>query len=177
MDNTKENNTKKALILKYKSQLESMGDQQLILPEKYEDDFWDWFIRKSKLFSHKKISHVLRETDVPLKKSFCFKNTYRIAKAFVKRLFYFEGFAYSKNEDFCLKHAFNVTKRCKVNDYSINDNQQDKYNYYIGVKINLSFAKKIYKENGDHKNTQYSLLVAYFMYSNFIDNYSKYIDP
>lgn len=129
------------------------------------------------MFDSKRVKKKLRVTNIPItSNNFCYKNTYRIAKGFIKRLHYFEGFAYSKRHDFYLRHAFNVCKNGKVNDYSINDanNTQD---IYIGVKIPLSFARKVYREHGDYRYAQDSLLVPYFMYLNEIEDYLQYTEP
>lgn len=165
------------LILNYKNQLQSSSDQKLDFPSRYEDRFWEWFNKKSIIFDSKKIRKNLRETSIPISDNFCFKNTYRISKGFVKRLFYFEGFSYNTNSEFALKHAFNVCKHGKVNDYSLKDKHEDKQDFYVGVKIPLSFARKVYQEKGDYKFTQYSLLVAYFMYLNGMENYLSYTEP
>lgn len=169
---------KQKLITSYKTQLKSSGDQKLAIPSGYEDRFWEWFINNSILFDTKRVRTKLRVTTIPIiENNFCYKNTYRISKGFVKRLYYFEGFAYSKQNDFCLRHAFNVCKNGKVNDYSIMNRPNDHQDYYIGVKIPLSFARKVYKEHGDYKFSQDSLLVPYFMYINGLDDYIHYTEP
>jgi hypothetical protein len=165
------------LILKYKNQLKSLSDKSLLIPEGYENKFWDWFEQKSKVFNTKKNRNHLRSTSIPIVDNFCYKNTYRIAKGFIKRFFYFEGFSYSEQKKLCLRHAFNVCKNGKVNDYSLQDKSIDKYDFYIGVKIPLGFARKVYFEHGDYIFTQDSLLVAYFMYLNGFDNYLEYTTP
>ncbi len=120
----------------------------------------------------------LRVTTIPIiENNFCYKNTYRISKGFVKRLYYFEGFGYSKQNEFCLRHAFNVCKNGKVNDYSLINRLNDNQDYYIGAKIPLGFARKVYKEHGDYKFVQDSLLVPYFMYINGLDDYLQYTEP
>jgi hypothetical protein len=169
---------KHELILKYKNQLKSFDDQKVIIPMGFEDKFWEWFENKSKMFELKKVRKKLRATNIPIvENNFCFKNTYRIAKGFIKRLFYYEGFSYSNRTESATKHAFNVCKNGKVNDYSLKDKPNEKQDYYIGVKIPLSFARKIYKEKGDYKFAQDSLLVAYFMYINGIKGYMQYTEP
>jgi hypothetical protein len=169
---------KQELITSYKTQLKSSGDQKLVIPSGYDDRFWEWFTNNSKLFDLKTVRTKLRDTTIPIiDNNFCYKNTYRIAKGFVKRLYYFEGFGYTKQSDFCLRHAFNVCKNGKVNDYSLRNNTNNAQDYYIGVKIPLSFARKVYKEHGDHKYAQDSLLVPYFMHLNGLNDYLQYTEP
>ena len=165
------------LIIKYKIQLESSSGQILYIPPGFEDRFWDWFDKKSYMFDSKNIRKNLRKTSIPIANNFCFKNSYRIAKGFIKRLFYFEGFSYSASTDFALKHAFNVCKHGKVNDYSLNNKHDEKQDVYIGVKIPLTFARKVYQEHGDYTHAQDSLLVPYFMYQLGLENYLDYTSP
>lgn len=132
------------LIALYKTQLKSFDDQKIEIPSGYEDEFWDWFENKSIMFDSKSVRKNLRDTSIPIvADNFCYKNTYRIAKGFIKRLYYFEGFSYSKRKDSYARHAFNVCKNGKVNNYSLKDKPDDKQDYYVGVKIPLSFARKI----------------------------------
>lgn len=160
------NSMKQELIAKYKAQLSTMSDQQLDIPVGSETDFWNWFERKSRIYNSKRIRKNLYITTIPIvENNFCYKNCYRIAKGFVKRLFYFEGFAYHIHTENCLRHAFNVCKHDTVFDYSLNDKPESKQDFYIGIKVPLSFARMIYAKGGDYKFTQYSLLVPYFLYS------------
>jgi hypothetical protein len=166
---------KSTLISKYRTQLEESSDQMILIPSGFEDEFWDWFENKSKIFDLRRVRKRLRKTNIPILDNFCYKNTYRIAKGFVKRLYYYEGFSYTEQKG-CVKHAFNVCKYFKVNDYTLIEKLDDKQDYYIGVKIRLAFAKKIYKEIGEGKFTQYSLLVPYFMYLKGLDDYLQYTE-
>jgi len=168
---------KRDLISKYKHQLKSSSDQSLNIPSEYEDDFWKWFEGKSRIYYGKQIRKTLRGTTIPIKpENFCFKNCFRIAKGFVKRLFYFEGFSYRKNDSTCLRHAFNVCKNDRVSDYSLSDKPESKQDFYVGVKIPLTFARKIYALIGDAKFTQYSLLVPYYLYNKGIEYFNEYAE-
>lgn len=165
--------TKKELILKYRTQLNSFSDQELIIPELHEYGFWEWFEKRSRIYNYKRIRKNLYMTSIPIVgNNFCFKNSFRIAKGFVKRLYYFEGFTYDSSTENCIRHAFNVCKHDTVLDYSLNGKPESTQDFYIGVKIPLNFAKKIYHLKGDAKYTQYSLLVPYFMFSNGIENFA-----
>lgn len=165
---------KEKLILSYRQQLASTGVQKLDIPDGYIEEFWIWFRDNSFIYDSKSFRKKMRSTDIPIEENnFCFKNSYRIAKGFVKRLYYFEGFAYSKFND-AVKHAFNVCKNQKVNDYSLMNKEGFNQSFYVGVKIPLSFARKIYHKKGDFKYSQESLLVAYFMYKNKLKDYLNY---
>jgi len=152
--------TKERLISGYKRYLETTDEQRLDVPNGYENQFWEWFIRKSYLFNKNKIRKKLQITNITIRENnFCFKNTFRISKGFIKKLAYFEGLAYSGNAvPEYLKHAFNVSKSGKVSDYSLEFRADNQYDYYVGVKIPLSFAREVYLELGDYEYSQYSLL-------------------
>jgi|WetSurMetagenome_2_1015567.scaffolds.fasta_scaffold02589_4 hypothetical protein len=167
---------KNDLISSYRIQLESSGIQKLEIPEGHTEEFWSWFKKKSCFYDSKSFRKKLRKTDIPIENNLCFKNSYRIAKGFVKRLYYFEGFVYSKNDD-AVKHAFNVCKHQKVNDYTLMNKEDFNQQYYVGVKIPLTFARSIYLKNDDFKYSQESLLVPFFMYKMNIDNFLNYTAP
>jgi hypothetical protein len=164
---------KNELILSYQQQLKNLGTQSLEIPDGYVAEFWKWFNEHSFFFDSTSFRKKLRKTDIPIENNFCFKNSYRIAKGFVKRLHYFEGFVYSKFNE-AVKHAFNVCNSQKVNDYSLINETDFNQQYYVGVKIPLTFARKIYHEKGDFKYSQESLLVSYFMYKKNIEGYLNY---
>jgi hypothetical protein len=166
---------KRDLILKYISRLKSSSEQSLNIPSEHEDDFWKWFEGKSRIYYGKQIRKTLRGTTIHIKpNNFCFKNSFRIAKGFVKRLFYFEGFSYNGNDSNFIRHAFNVCKNDRVSDYSLSDKPESKQDFYVGVKIPLTFVRMIYALKGDAKFTQYSLLVPYYLYTKGIVYYTEY---
>jgi len=163
------------MIAKYMRQLKIMGDQHLDIPSGYEMVFWDWFKIKSRIYNSNCIRRNLYLTSIPIvENNFCFKNSYRVSKGFLKRLFYFEGFLYQKNADNCVRHSFNVCKHDSVFDYSMRNKQVNMNDIYVGVKIPLTFARKIHKMGGDYKYIQYSLLVPYFLFSIGYEDYFQY---
>ncbi len=168
---------KEELIAKYKTQINSIGDQKLDIPAGRETDFWDWFERKSRIYNYKKIRNKLYVTNIPILENFCFKNSFRIAQGFVKRLFYFEGFTYHSRTDNCIRHAFNVCENDTVFDYTLFENPENRQDYYIGIRIPLNFAREIYKLKTEGSYSQYPLLVAYFMMVYKIDGYIQYTSP
>jgi hypothetical protein len=168
---------KDTLISAFITQLQTLGTQEMVIPEGYEDRFWEWFRTKSRIFSIRRVRKSLRATSIPIRDNFCYKNTYRIAKGFKKRLFYYEGFAFSQQHDLYLKHAFNVCKWFRVSDYSPNERHNILFDYYVGVRIPLGFARRIYSEHGDYLNVQDSLLVPYFMSLNGLNGYLDYTAP
>lgn len=169
---------KQEIITKYKRQLGSMSDQQLDIPNEFEKEYWDWFEIKSRIYNSKRIRKNLYSTTIPIvENNFCYKNSYRIAKGFLLRMFYFEGFLYQKNADHCVRHAFNVCKHDTVFDYSMRNKPINKNDIYVGVKIPLTFARKIYMLGGDYKYTQFSLLVPYFLFSIGNENFFQYSSP
>jgi hypothetical protein len=168
---------KNELISSYIKYLRSYSDQDILIPDGFEDRFWEWFGEKSRIFSSRELRANLKETDIPIEDNFCFKNTYRVAKGFTKRFYYYEGFSFAKQGNEFLRHAFNVCGKYKVNDYSLRNKPNKKYDYYVGVKIPLWFARKVYLEHGDYLNAQDSLLVPYFMFLSGMNNYLKYTSP
>lgn len=139
---------KQELITKFKAQLSSMSDQHIDIHSGHENDFWNWFEKRSRIYNINRVRKNMYKTSIPiLENNFCFKNSYRIAKGFVKRLFYYEGFTYHKNTDNCIRHAFNVCRQDTVFDYSLHGKPESKQDFYVGVKIPLSFARKIYAMN------------------------------
>ncbi|MFZ4456930.1 MAG: hypothetical protein ACOYOT_11990 [Bacteroidales bacterium] len=169
---------KQRAILKYKTQLTNYSDQNLLIPLGHEEEFWEWFNMKSRLFDNSKINLSLRNIKLSeINEGYCFKNSYRIANAYCKNQFYYEGFCFLHQDDSCIKHAFNVGKRGRVNDYTVGIEKKSKYDYYVGVKIPLSFVRRFYKSDKKNSCSQYALLVSYFLYSNKIDNYMNYLEP
>lgn len=167
---------KTELIEKYKFQLKTSSDQELKMPDACGASFWEWFEAKSRFYTSEKIRKQLLETSIPIQDNFCFKNTYRISKAFVKRLYFSEGFSYKKNTDTCLRHAFNVCKNDRVVDYSLLSKTTNWQDVYIGVMIPLSFARMIYFKKEDYKHSQYSLLVPYYLYKTENSDYLQYAE-
>jgi len=175
--------SKEQYIDSYRNYLVSSGQDGLEIPDDYIDEFWDWFKLRAKFFQKERIYKNIVNTAIPIETNSCFKNTYRIAKGFKKNLFYFEGFAYREMDSSFIKHAFNVSKRFKVNDFTLNklhgkeedeeENINEIYSIYIGVKIPLNFIQEIYRSR-DYKYAQYTCLVPRFMYENNIPNYISY---
>ena len=160
-------------IDKYRNYLKSTSEQELNVPEEYKNEFWNWFKIKAKLSNGNKIIRILPDPQIRISKSACYNNTFRISKAFVKRYIYFEGFAFSKNPEEFLVHAFNTNKYRKVYDFTLGNNTLQ-YDIYIGVKIPLAFIRKIYLHFGLFEFSQYSVLVPFFLYKMNYENYLEY---
>lgn len=170
----------KEYIRGYMRYLNTSSEDKLQIPPEYVLEFWSWFESNAKLYNGIKIRKNLKPTVIDIQTNMCFKNSYRISIAFVKRYFLYEGFAFRNMDKSYLKHSFNVDKQGKVTDFSLFKNSDNNLNYgvYVGVKIPLSFARMFYEKNTRKKDnfTQHSLLVAYFLYrkkdNQFLD-YSK----
>jgi hypothetical protein len=171
---------KKAIINRFREYLKSTVSENLKIPTELESEFWEWFERKAKYYSLERIKKKLRPVNIELHGSFCFKNSFKIAKAFNKRYFYYEGFAYRKMDyDFC-RHAFNVCKWGKIIDYSWNNKKYDdenlRYSEYVGVKIPLSFIRRLYKVKPKGVNNQYPALVSYFLYQKGDKDFAEFAE-
>ncbi len=160
-------------IDKFRNYLKGTSEQKLNVPEEYKDEFWNWFKIKAKLFSGRKIIRSLPDPRIRISKSACYNNTFRISRAFVKRYIYFEGFAFSKNPEEFLVHAFNTNKCRKVYDFTLENNTLQ-YDIYIGVKIPLAFIRKVYKHYELKKFSQYTVLVPFFLFKKGYQEYFEY---
>jgi hypothetical protein len=151
-------------------------DKVDLLPE-HAKEFWKWFQENAKLFNNDDIKRNLLSPFIILKGGVCFKNSYIVSKTTSGKIFYYEGFAYREMDYSYLRHAFNVNKDGEVLDYSLNKPwKRDKnqyYQIYIGVQIPISFAKMVYNEKKG-KNSQYSLLVSYYLHGLGFDRYLEY---
>jgi hypothetical protein len=164
------------LLNNYRTYLNSTFEEDFNIPEDYVDSFWIWFLEKGRLFQSNRIKKFLRNPLIEIFTNACYKNSYRLLKAFRKNLSYYEGFAVDPTNNIFLRHAFNVNKFCKVCDYSLRQLEIQyeipNYQIYYGVKIPESFVRKVYQSLGEARYTQYSVLVAYFLFKN---NYSEYL--
>lgn len=169
----------KKYILGYKNYLNTSSEDNLQIPTEYILDFWTWFESNARLFNGTKIKNNLNPTVINIITNMCFRNSYRISIAFVKRYFLYEGFAFRNMDKSYIKHSFNVNKWGKVADFTLlkNNNSNLNYEIYVGVKIPLSFARMFYKKNNGKTDnfTQYSLLVAYFLYRKNDNRFLEYL--
>ena len=168
------------LIISYKFYIDTGGTDNLPIPQGHEEGFWSWLGEKGRGFELNKISKSLKDPNLLIYRgNTCYKNSYRIMKAFRKRYFYWEGFAYHSNSESFVRHAFNVSKHGRIIDYSLNypiaPDVNTFKNYYFGVKIPESFERSIYAKLGDYgQHSMYSLLVPYYLFLNGFTGYEKY---
>jgi len=162
----------------YKRYLDTSFEDKLDIPIGYEDSFWHWFESKAKLYHGNEISRKLHPTHINQVQNMCYKNSYKISIAYVKKMLLYEGFSFRRMDEFYNRHSFNVNRRGIVMDYSLpfNENENHNFGIYIGVKIPLSFARKINNQGSskDRDHNQYSLLVSYFLFCNNVEEYLIY---
>jgi hypothetical protein len=161
-------------IARYRTYLEGTSEQELLIPEEFSKNFWNWFNQKAILFEGRKVIGNPPDPKIDTQPIHCFINTFRCGRAFVKRYIYFEGFTYSSSTDEYVRHAFNTNKGRKVYDFTLKGEAKTKYDKYVGVKIPLAFVWKIYKHYGYFINAQYSMLVSFFLFKSGFQNYQEY---
>ncbi len=163
------------LILGYMRYLNTSSEDNLIIPNEYDSEFWRWFESNGTLYEGIKIRKNSKPSHVDIRANMCFNNSFRMSIAFVKRYFLYEGFAFRNMARSYIKHSFNVDKQGKVVDFSLERESDNNLNYgvYVGVKIPLSFARMIYNQS-EINFTQHSLLVPYYLYCMQYDSFLEY---
>lgn len=166
------------LLDNFRSYLRTVMEEEYSIPEGFEDLFWEWFLEKGKLFQSNMIKRNPRPPLIEIFTSACYKNSYRLMKAFKKNLSFYEGFALEPNNNDFIRHAFNVNKSGKICDYTFRDLEMQyeipNYQIYYGVKIPDTFVRRVYYTLGDARYTQYSVLVPYFLFKNDYPRYLNY---